>query len=105
MNSSLFTRDIIARGLTHENKKLLQETGAIDFNNTQYTYDVDNNLTDIVFKDSNNITIRTDSFTYSSDATTETITHVIAVVGGKTTTLVTVFDLEGNVQSVTRTVV
>ena len=80
----------------------LDEIGAIDYDNTIYTYDGNNNLTTIVWKDSSDVTLRTDSFTYSSTSTTETITQTIAITGGSTTVISTLFDLEGNVLSVDR---
>jgi hypothetical protein len=105
------TIDIYARGLAYNNKlaidiinDLLDDSSAFNYTNTEYTYDGNDNLTTIVFKDASDTTLRTDTFTYDSDVTTETITHAIAVAGGNTTTFVTVFDLDGNVQSVTRTV-
>jgi hypothetical protein len=55
-------------------------------------------LTTIVWKDATTTdTIRTDTFTYDSDVSTETITELRTLAGtGETLEIVSVFDLDGN---------
>lgn len=82
----------------------LEEIGAMDYYNTVYTYDENDNLTTMVWKNESNVTLRTDSFTYLSDASTETIIQNIIIEGGGSYVISTLFDLEGNILSVDRTV-
>ena len=93
---------ITKQELSDNLKYLLEEASVMDYYNTVYAYDGDGNIIDIIWKDDNNQTLRTDSFTYSSTAENETITQTIAITGGSTTVISTLFDLEGNVLSVDR---
>ena len=61
---------------------------------------VDGSLTSIVWKDELNNVIRTDTYTYSSDSITETITELRTLASnGTTLETITVFDLDGNIIS------
>ena len=98
-------QDIVDLGVTDSNIfDRLNEYGNMDYYNTIYTYDGNDNLTTIVWKDDENVTIRTDTFTYVTTAENETIIQNIAITGGGSYTISTLFDLDGNVLSVDRTV-
>ena len=69
---------------------------------TTYTGD---DLTSVVWKDANTTaTIRTDTYTYDSDVSSETITELRTLAGsGETLEIVSIFDLNGNFISGTST--
>lgn len=73
------------------------------FNLQQYSYDISGNLEAILYKDLSNNTLRTDTFSYAEniELSTQTITEVRSIVGGEVTTIVTTFDLNGNILNVT----
>ena len=62
-------------------------------------------LTSVTWKDANTTdVIRTDTYTYAEDSTTETITELRTIAGsGETLEIVSVFDLDGNFISGTNT--
>lgn len=74
------------------------------FDLKEYSYDVNGDLEEILYKDLSNNVLRTDTFTYGEDvgANTQTITEVRSVAGGSTTTIVTTFNLFGDVLGVTK---
>lgn len=73
-----------------------------DYATQVYTYNGQDQLTSIVWKDSSNVTVRTDTFSYVEGATEDTTTEVRSITGKPTITIVTTFNKSGSVLGVTK---
>ncbi len=79
--------------------RILLETNSVP-NATATPTRVEGVLTQVVWKDSGDVTLRTDTYTYSEDATTETITITKTLPNTSYLTIATVFDkINGDILS------
>ena len=73
-----------------------------DYGTANFTYNGNTQLSQIVWRDVSNNILRTDTFTYSSDSTTNTTVETRTPAVGGVVVITSVFDLDGNIISITK---